>query len=146
MTSIQALCYISSAFINDAILLFKRKQQSQNNLSKFLRSFGGHVDTDQFIALERKRFEDMLPSGSSLESMIATAFITDINCPKSFNVNTTVFLRDLWTFVINRVSIKYDTDETARICEAVNFFVAYEFTKFQSSLLSAPMQLNQEPE
>lgn len=146
MTSMQALCYISSAFINDAILLFKRKQQSRSNLSKFLRSFRGHVDTDQFIALERKRFEDMLPVGASLESMIATAFITDINCSRSFNINTTAFIRDLWTFVINRVAIQYNTDETARICEAVNFFVAYELTKFQSSLLSSPMQSNPEPE
>ena len=104
------------------------------------------MDTDQFIALERKRFEDMLPVGASLESMIATAFITDINCSRSFNINTTAFIRDLWTFVINRVAIQYNTDKTARICEAVNFFVAYELTKFQSSLLSPPMQSNPEPE
>jgi len=132
--SLHCLCSVCTAFICECVDLFKEKQTTSTNLLKFLRNFQGHIDTDQFMALEMKRFQRFLPDSLSLQGLIAAAFLTEKHVV-SIEIDDMVFLRSLWKTVLNRVKIRSDADDTAKIGVAVNLHMGLEYSKFQNMLI-----------
>ena len=142
------LVTISIDFINAGIGTLRENQNTQESLDRCLNAFRGHVQTNDFLALEVARMARYVPF-SSVDALLAMTFLRE-RSDVSVDVCSTTFLRDLWLFVLDNVHFNIDPRSTlcqsADVRAAVELFINVMVFRFRCADVSYGPAIINEPE
>ena len=134
---LESIIQICNQFVYDALVHAKVKYSCADQMTVFLHTLRGHVDTDAFVHLEIERFKSYFPCISKL---VALSFLCECR-PVSANACIDVwpldFMRRLWKNVLGKVSATNVLSQSllSDVNAIVGLFVHTEFCTFALNLI-----------
>jgi len=134
---LESIVIICNQFVYDALAHAKMKYSCSDQMTAFLHTLRGHVDTDSFVHLEIDRFKSYFPCISKLVALSFLCKCRSISSNACIDVCPLDFIRRLWKSVLAKVSVANVLSQSLfnDVYTIVGLFVHTEFCMFALSLI-----------